>query len=74
MESISELRTICQKPKVSDREDIGMSYQDLKSKKYFLGSKLKKFGEVIDLNANSFINFAEPFIKKINDTFGIYIS
>lgn len=32
MESISELRTICQKPKVSDREDIGMSYQDLKSK------------------------------------------
>lgn len=32
MESISELRAICQKPKVSDREDIGMSYQDLKSK------------------------------------------
>ena len=32
MESISQLRTICQKPKVSDREDIGMSYQDLKAK------------------------------------------
>jgi len=55
------LSTIC---------DQGYLYQDLKSKKYFLGSKLKKFGEVIDLNANSFINFAEPFIKKINDTTG----
>ena len=32
MESISQLRAICQKPKVSDREDIGMSYQDLKSR------------------------------------------
>ena len=32
MESISELRAICQKSKVSDREEIGMSYQDFKSK------------------------------------------
>ena len=32
MESISKLRELCQKPKVSDREDIGMSYQDIKSK------------------------------------------
>jgi len=55
------LATIC---------DKGYLYQDLKSKKYFLGSKLKKFGEVIDLNANSFINFADPFLKKINDATG----
>ena len=55
------LATIC---------DKGYLYQDLKTKKYFLGSKLKKFGEVIDLNANSFINFADPFLKKINDTTG----
>ena len=32
MESITQLRVLCQKPKVSDREDIGMSYQDIKSK------------------------------------------
>jgi len=29
MESISQLRAICQKPKVSEREEIGMSYQDM---------------------------------------------
>ena len=30
METIAQLRTLCQKPKVSDREDIGMTYQNLK--------------------------------------------
>ena len=32
MESISQLRAICQKPKISDREDIGMNYHDFKTK------------------------------------------
>ena len=32
MDTITKLRELCQKPKVSDREDIGMSYQDIKSK------------------------------------------
>jgi len=32
MESISELRAICQKPKISDREDIGMNYHDFKTR------------------------------------------
>ena len=50
--------------------DKGYLYQDLKSKKYFLGSKLKKFSEVIDLNAREFTNYAEPFLKKINDATG----
>lgn len=55
------LSTIC---------DKGYLYQDLKSKRYFLGSKLKKFSEVIDLKANEFISYAGPFLKKINDITG----
>ena len=44
----------------------GYLYKDARSKKYFLGSKIKKFAEVLDLRNQNFIDYSLPFLKKVN--------
>ena len=51
------LATICSK---------GYLYQDLKTKKYFIGSKIKQISQLSTTDNSEFINFAFEHIKKIN--------
>ena len=55
------LATICSK---------GYLYQDLKSKRYFLGSKIKQFSQLVLGGDTDFIDFAFEHIKKINQITG----
>ena len=55
------LSTICAK---------GYLYQDLSSKKYFIGSKIKQFGELTSVTESEFINYAMEYVKKINEITG----
>ena len=55
------LATICSK---------GYLYQDLKSKRYFLGSKIKLFSQLVSEGDSDFIDFAFEHIKKINQITG----
>ena len=55
------LSTICSK---------GYLYQDLKSKKYFLGSKIKQFSQLVVNPDSDYIDYAFEHIKKINELTG----
>lgn len=55
------LSTIC---------NSGYLYKNIKTKKYFLSSKIKKFARVINLSNQSFIDYCLPFLKKINNETG----
>ena len=55
------LATVCQK---------GYLYQDLKTKKYLIGSKIKKMSKLAILDDSGFSDFAFDQIKKVNDETG----
>ena len=55
------LSTIC---------DKGYLYQDLKTKKYLLGSKFFKFTKLMPHSKSAFTNFSFSHLKKINDKTG----
>jgi IclR family transcriptional regulator, acetate operon repressor len=55
------LATVCQK---------GYLYQDLKTKKYLIGSKIKKMSKLGLVDDNSFLDFASEHLKRVNDETG----
>jgi IclR family acetate operon transcriptional repressor len=55
------LSTICSK---------GYLYQDLKTKKYFIGSKIKQISQLATIGDSEFINYAFEHIKRINQITG----